>query len=110
MTLNWEELSNPLKVDTLQRNSDKLQGWAITNHRKFNKSKYWILHEGQGIPGCTNRLESSHTERNLGSLVNSKLNMGQQYPGSQEGQPCHGGHQVQQHQPGEGGEFLYQHK
>lgn len=31
-----------------------------------------------------------------------KLNMIQQCPGSQEGQPCPGGHQAQDHQQGRG--------
>jgi len=44
----------------------------------------WILHLGKGNPGCTyrledERLESSPAERDLGGLVNSKLNRNQQH-------------------------------
>lgn len=50
---------------------------------KFNKTKLWILHLGKGIPDFTYRLrdetqESSPTERDLGVLVDSKLNTSQQ--------------------------------
>ena len=50
---------------------------------KFNKSKYQILHLGQGNSGCIYRLEdeileSSSAERDLGVLVDGKLNMNQQ--------------------------------
>lgn len=67
--------------ETLQRNLDKSEGWAITNHMKFNKCQ--IVHLGRGNPGYPyrlgdKRLESSPTERDLGVLANSKLNTSQQ--------------------------------
>ncbi|KAF4801566.1 hypothetical protein TURU_033704 [Turdus rufiventris] len=63
---------------------------------KFNKDNCQILHLGSGNPGCTDSLrneilESSATERDLGFLADTKLNLSQQCPGIQEGQVCPGG-------------------
>ncbi|TRZ06006.1 hypothetical protein HGM15179_021102 [Zosterops borbonicus] len=50
---------------------------------KFNKGKFQILHLRQNNPGCVyrvgnERLESSAVERDLGVLIDGKLNMSQQ--------------------------------
>ncbi|KAJ7415323.1 rna-directed dna polymerase from mobile element jockey-like [Willisornis vidua] len=93
----------------LQRDLNLLDDWAVTNHMKFNKAKCWILHQEWGNPGCTYRLgnemlESSAVGRDLGVLVDGQMNISQQCPGSQEGQPCSGGHQAQHRQTVEGGD------
>ena len=62
----------------------KLEGWVLTYHMKFNKSKCWILYLACGKPGYIHRLgnkrlENSPAERALGLLVDGKFNMSQQY-------------------------------
>jgi len=69
--------------EALQRDLDKLEGWATTKCMKFNKSMCQILHLGRGNPEYTyrqgdERLESSPVERDLVILVDCKLNRSQQ--------------------------------
>lgn len=41
--------------EALQKDLDRLESWAITNHMKLNKSKCWILYLGRGNPGYTHK-------------------------------------------------------
>lgn len=60
---------------------DKLEGWAITNNMKFKRARPGPAH-GKGQPYMYwlggKMLEVSPPERDLGVLVDTKLNMTQQ--------------------------------
>ncbi|KAK4826263.1 hypothetical protein QYF61_006710 [Mycteria americana] len=68
---------------TLQEDLDRLEEWANKNLMKFNKDKCKVLHLGKHNPGVphrlgSTRLGSSSIERDLGVLVDNKLNMSKQ--------------------------------
>ncbi|KAK4826272.1 hypothetical protein QYF61_006719 [Mycteria americana] len=77
-------------VDPLLRDRRPCRGiwidwkhWAIISGMTFNKNKCWILHLGRSNAGHKYKwgeawLESSPEERDLGVLVDRRLNMNQQ--------------------------------
>ncbi|XP_059575306.1 uncharacterized protein LOC132245913 [Alligator mississippiensis] len=82
-TKMWGEVDTLEGGERLQLDLDRIQKWADENRMGFNVDKCRALHLGRRNPQHTYRLgssplESTEAERDLGVIIDSKMNMSRQ--------------------------------
>ncbi|XP_059579404.1 uncharacterized protein LOC109285286 [Alligator mississippiensis] len=82
-TKMWGEVSMLVERDRLQLDLDRLQRWVDENRMGFNSDKCKVLHLGRKNQQQTYRLGNSplistEAEKDLGAIIDAKMNMGRQ--------------------------------
>ena len=79
----WDVVNTPEGWDAIQRDLDRIEQWTQVNIMKFSEVKCKVLHLSQGNIHYRYKLrnesiEFSTAKKDLGVLVNEKLDMSQQ--------------------------------